>query len=55
MRINRELNLAISDPETVRQLAQKVFERDFRVGSRLSLEKAKARGGVFAEVMGDQL
>ena len=55
MRINRELNLATSDPDTVRELAQKVFEPDFRVSSRLSLEKAKARGGVFAEVIGDQL
>jgi cardiolipin synthase len=55
MRINRELNLAISDPETVRQLARKVFEKDFQVSSRLSLEKARARGGVFAEVIGDQL
>lgn len=55
MRINRELNIAISDPSTVRELVQKVFQPDFRISSQLTLDQAKKRGGLFTEVLGDQL
>lgn len=56
MRINRELNLATSDPATVKKLARTVFENDFRVSSRLTFEIARTRGGGrWAELLGDQL
>lgn len=55
MRINRELNLATSHPATVRQLVEAVFEPDFRKSSQMTLEMAKAKGGVLSEVLGDQL
>ncbi len=55
MRINRELNLAISDAATVQDMANKVFLTDFGKSTRLTLEMCKARGGMFAEVLGDQL
>ncbi|MBN8422696.1 MAG: phosphatidylserine/phosphatidylglycerophosphate/cardiolipin synthase family protein [Verrucomicrobia bacterium] len=54
-RINVELNLATSDPHTVRTLATRVFEHDFRTGTRLTAEMAKAKGGPLAELIGDQL
>ena len=55
MRINRELNVATSDPATVQRLANEVFERDFRVSKQLTVEAARSRGGMLAEVLGDQL
>ena len=55
MRINRELNLATSDPATVEALVRQVFEPDFRASKRLTFEEARGRGGVLTEVLGDQL
>lgn len=55
MRINRELNTATSDPATIRQLIQKVFEPDFRASSQLRVEVTRARGGALTELLGDQL
>jgi cardiolipin synthase len=55
MRINRELNLATSDPATVQALVGQVFIPDFRVSKRLTYEEAQSRGGILTEVLGDQL
>ena len=55
MRINRELTLAGADPGTVRHLAAAVFEKDFSRSKALTVEAARAKGGIFAEVIGDQL
>ncbi len=54
-RINVEMNLATSDPRTVKTLATRVFEHDFRTGTRITAAMAKAKGGPFAELIGDQL
>lgn len=55
LRINRELNLATSDPRTVKALASKVFEKDFRVSTQLTPEQVIGQGNVLAELIGDQL
>lgn len=55
MRINRELNIATSDPATVQKFEHQVFEPDFRRSTPLTAESAKTRLGPLAEVLGDQL
>ena len=55
MRINRELNLAYSDPAAVRALEQKVFEADFRASRRLSLGDTASAIAPVAEAVADQL
>lgn len=54
-RINVEMNLATSDTVTVRALATRVFEHDFRTGRRVTAAMAGAKGGPLAELVGDQL
>lgn len=54
-RINVELNLATSDPRTVHTLATRVFEHDFRAGTRITAARASAKGTSIAELLGDQL
>jgi phosphatidylserine/phosphatidylglycerophosphate/cardiolipin synthase-like enzyme len=36
LRINREMNLATSDPDTVDDLLERLFYRDFRVSKEIS-------------------
>ena len=55
MRINHELNLATCDKAIVQKLITQVFEPDFRRSSRLTLEAARSRGGLFTELLGDQM
>lgn len=55
MRINRELNLATSDPRTVEAIAEGIFARDFQRSRLLTLEDLEGEGGAGAEVAGDQL
>jgi cardiolipin synthase len=54
-RINVEMNLATSDPATVHTLATRVFAHDFRAGTRITAAMAQEKGGVLAELLGDQL
>lgn len=54
-RINVELNLATSDPQTVNTVATRVFEHDFRAGTRVTAAMAREKGSPFAEMVGDQL
>lgn len=55
MRLNRELNVAFSDPATLRELEEKVFLPDFRVSKRVRLEETRALAAPFAEAIADQL
>ncbi|MFN2378203.1 MAG: phosphatidylserine/phosphatidylglycerophosphate/cardiolipin synthase family protein [Candidatus Binatia bacterium] len=55
MRINRELNLATSDPRTVDAIANQVFIPDFGQSHPLTLEHLKEEKGAVADVIGDQL
>lgn len=54
-RINVEMNLATSDPATVKTLAARVFEHDFRTGRPITAAMAAARGSAAVELLGDQL
>ncbi len=55
MRINRELNLAFSDRDSVRDLERKVFLPDFRRSKRIREEETQSIGAGLAEVVADQL
>ena len=55
MRINRELILAFSDPEVVRDLEQQVFLPDFRASKRIRLEETSSAVAPLAEAIADQL
>lgn len=55
MRINRELNLAFSDPAVVRDLEQQVFLPDFRASKRIRLEETSSAVAPLAEAIADQL
>lgn len=55
MRINRELNLAFTDPATLRQLEKKVFLPDFRASQRIRIEETTSPAAAFAESIADQL
>jgi cardiolipin synthase len=55
MRINRELNLAFSDPGALRRLENEVFLPDFRVSKRLRIEDTATAMAPLAEAIADQL
>ncbi len=55
MKINRELNLAFSDPATVRSLEKEVFDLDFPVCKRLRAEDVGGFGRRLVRVLADQL
>lgn len=56
LRINRELNVAFSDPAAVKSLEDAVFRRDFRVSRRIHLaETEKNPVAGLAEAVADQL
>lgn len=55
LRINRELNLATSDPRTVKALASKVFEKDFRLSKQLTPKHVSGQGNVLTGWIGNQL
>lgn len=55
MRINRELNLAFTDPATLRRLENEVFVPDFRASKRLRIEDTASAMAPFAEAIADQL
>lgn len=55
MRINRELNLAFSDPAALRRLESEVFLKDFRTSKRLRLADTASPVAPLAEAIADQL
>ncbi len=55
MRINRELNLAFSDPASVRSLENRVFLPDFAGSKRITMEETASPIAPFAETIADQL
>ncbi len=55
LRINRELNLAFSDPGAVRELERKVFQPDFRISKLIRLEETATPVAPLAETIADQL
>ena len=55
MRINRELNLAFSQPAAVRELETKVFQPDFSRSRRLEAHGTGKITHGFAETLADQL
>lgn len=55
MRINRELNLAFTDPAAIRGLERQVFEPDFRRSPRMKLSDTAVPAAPLAEVIADQL
>lgn len=55
MRINRELNLAYSDPKLVQELVEQVFEPDLKASKLLTLEDTKLFLGPLIESIADQL
>ena len=55
MRINRELNLAFSDPATIRELERRVFLPDFRISPRIRLKETSSALAPLAEAIADQL
>ena len=55
MRINRELNLAFSDPATIRELERKVFQPDFRRSRLIRHEETTVPVAPIAEAVADQL
>lgn len=55
MRLNRELNLACSDPATVRALEKAVFLPDFRKSKRIPAHETDGLGNGVAEALADQL
>ncbi|MDB6004319.1 MAG: phosphatidylserine/phosphatidylglycerophosphate/ cardiolipin synthase family protein [Prosthecobacter sp.] len=54
-RVNVEMNLATSDRRTVNALVNRVFQPDFTRARRITPAMAKAKGGMWAEFVGDQL
>ena len=55
MRLNRELNLALSDKKSVRDLEQSIFLPDFRRSKRVRLEETESSVAPLAESIADQL
>jgi len=55
MRINRELNLAFSDPAAIRELERKVFLPDFRASRHIRHEETTVPVAPIAEAVADQL
>lgn len=55
MKINRELNLAFSDPRAIRELERKVFLPDFRASKLIRHEETKVPVAPIAEAVADQL
>jgi cardiolipin synthase A/B len=55
MRINRELNLAFSDPDSLRRLEKEVFLPDFRASKRIRIEETSSPVAPLAEAIADQL
>jgi len=55
LRLNRELNLAFSDPKAIRSLESAVFNPDFRASKPIRLEETNSPGGPLAETIADQL
>jgi cardiolipin synthase len=55
MRINRELNLAFTDPAALRSLEQKVFQPDFKASRVLTLGETSSAIAPLAEAVADQL
>lgn len=55
MRINRELNLAFTDPVAIRNLERQVFIPDFRASPRIRLKETSSPLAPLAEAIADQL
>jgi cardiolipin synthase len=55
MRINRELNIAFREPRAVREVARKIFEKDFRKSRRLRRVETDSPMAPLAESIADQL
>ncbi len=55
LRINRELNIAVSDPATVRALEKSVFQPDFRRSTLIRESEVPPLTGHLAEIIADQL
>jgi cardiolipin synthase len=55
MRLNRELNIAFTDPATVRDLEKLVFLPAFRESRRMNLKATESLLAPFAEALADQL
>lgn len=55
MRINRELNLAFSQPAAVRELEKAVFNPDFKRSRRMTLAETESATAGLAETLADQL
>ena len=55
LRINREVNLAVSEPHAVAKFEQAVFEPDLRRSELLNLAEAERRGSILFEAVSDQL
>lgn len=55
MRINRELNLAFSQPAAVRELEKAVFQPDFKRSREIPLAETETKTAGVAEAVADQL
>ena len=55
LRINRELNLAFSDPQAIRDLEAKVFQPDFQASRLIRLKETESAVAPLAETIADQL
>ena len=55
LRINRELNVSFCDPDLVTELAELVFERDFKVSRLLTPGETKLKFAPLIESIADQL
>lgn len=55
MKINRELNLAFSDPATLRRLEQAVFAKDLPIARRLTRDDTAGLGNRLVRILADQL
>lgn len=55
LRLNRELNLAFSDPAAIRGLENAVFNPDFRASKLVKLEETQDAAAPLAETIADQL
>ncbi len=55
MRINRELNVAFSDPAAIRGLEKAVFEPDFKRSRKITLAETEVVTAGLAELVADQL
>ncbi len=55
MRLNRELNIAFTDPATVMKLEKSLFLPDFVRPRRIGIQETEAPANCFAEAVADQL